>query len=113
MTTETQQLIHDFRHAVNLTPKQLEQWLETEESQSVGQKKDGNESTGHQAGRTIVEILRKKKADYSDRDFAHMRKVLGYIKRHAAQRPSQPDSELESTPWRYSLMNWGHDPMRG
>lgn len=109
MATDTQQLIQDFRQAVNMTPKQLEQWLETEESQSVGQKKAGDESTGHQSGRKIVEILRKNKSDYGDRDFDHMQKVVSYIKRHAAQRP---DKEIESTPWRYSLMNWGHDPMR-
>jgi hypothetical protein len=38
-----------------------------------------------------------------------MRKVLGYIKRHSAQRPS---GDVTDTPWRYSLMNWGHDPLK-
>ncbi len=37
----------------------------------------------------------------------HMRKVVGYVERHRAQRPS---GDVTDTPWRYSLMNWGHDP---
>ncbi|HEU4458455.1 MAG TPA: DUF3140 domain-containing protein [Methylibium sp.] len=37
-----------------------------------------------------------------------MHKVVGYIHRHLAQRPH----EVEHSRWRYSLMNWGHDPTR-
>jgi hypothetical protein len=36
-----------------------------------------------------------------------MRKVVGYL--HRAQRPS---GDVRETRWRYSLMNWGHDPCR-
>ena len=100
----------EFRDLVNMTPKQLEQWLDTDESKAVGQKKDGDsESTGHHMGREIVEILHKKTNDYDDEDVAHMRKVTGYIKRHMAQRP---DGDITDTPWRWSLMNWGHDPLK-
>lgn len=98
----------EFHDLVNLTAKQLEDWLQTEESKAVGQKDDGGESTGHQSGREIVDILRKRNADYTDEDYAHMRKVIGYIKRHSAQRPK---GDVDDTPWRYSLMNWGHDPL--
>ena len=38
-----------------------------------------------------------------------MDKVVGYIHRHLAQRP---DGDVEDTDWRYSLMNWGHDPLK-
>lgn len=40
-------------------------------------------------------------------DVAAMRKVVGYVARHTAQRP---DGDVTETRWRYSLMNWGHDP---
>ncbi|MSX08804.1 MAG: DUF3140 domain-containing protein, partial [Actinobacteria bacterium] len=78
-------------------------------SKDVGQKKEGGESTGHESGRRIVEILKSKKADLSDDDYEHMRKVVGYCKRHLAQRP---DGDITDTKWRYSLMNWGHDPKK-
>ena len=59
----------EFGDAVTMSPKQLEEWLETDESQSVGQKDDsGGESTGHASGRRIVEILRKKKAELTDEE---------------------------------------------
>lgn len=101
--------IDDFKAAVNMTPKQLEDWLDRDESKAVGQKDGGGESTGHQSGRRIVKLLHTRQAEYSDDDLAHMRNVVGYIKRHMAQRP---DGDISETPWRYSLMNWGHDPMK-
>jgi hypothetical protein len=102
----------EFDDVVNMTASELERWLETEESQSVGQKNAGGESTGHESGRRIVAILRTRRADLSDEDYAHMRKVNGYIARHLKQRPDHPDDELATMPWTYSLRNWGHDPLR-
>jgi hypothetical protein len=99
----------EFREAVNLTAGELERWLKTEESRSVGQKDDGGESTGHESGRRIVELLRIKEKDLTEQDYAHMRKVVGYVHRHLAQRPS---GDVTDTRWRYSLLNWGHDPLR-
>jgi hypothetical protein len=103
----------EFREAVNMSPAALEKWLATDESRSVGQPKDdgSGESTGHESGRRIVELLRTKKDDLTDDDLAHMRKVSGYVARHLAQRPEK--EELETSRWRYSLMNWGHDPLEG
>ncbi len=66
-------------------------------------------STGLHMGREIVALLGKKRADYTDAAAAAMAKVTGYIKRHLAQRP---DGDVSETPWRYSLMNWGHDPLK-
>ncbi|MFI6208333.1 DUF3140 domain-containing protein [Streptomyces sp. NPDC051041] len=97
-----------FRELVNMRPADLEQWLASEQSQSAGQHKDGDESTGHASGRRIADILRAKKGDLTDDDYQHMRKVVGYIRRHLAQRPQ---GDVRDTRWRYSLMNWGHDPL--
>ena len=103
-----QEVYGDFRERVNLQPKELEEWLQTDESKSVGDS-DSGESTGHRSGRRIVEIKRKTKDALTDADYEHMRKVVGYINRHTAQRPS---GDVEDTNWRYSLMNWGHDPLK-
>lgn len=97
----------DWQDAVNMAPAELEKWLETDESRSVGQ--GSGESTGHKSGRRIVEIKRTGKTDLTDDDAAHMRKVVGYVHRHLAQRP---DGDVAETNWRYSLMNWGHDPLK-
>ncbi|MFF0072911.1 DUF3140 domain-containing protein [Streptomyces sp. NPDC005494] len=104
---ERQETLDRFGEAVNMTAGELEKWLETDQAQEVGQKNGSGESTGHASGRRIVELLRTKKADLSDDDLAHMRKVVGYVHRHTEQRPQ---GDVTDTPWRYSLMNWGHDP---
>ena len=101
----------DFDEAVNMSASELQRWLDTDESQSVGQKSGGSgESTGHESGRRIVELLRARKGDLGDDDYAHMRKVHGYVQRHLAQEPAEED--VETSRWRYSLMNWGHDPLK-
>ncbi|NKQ54508.1 DUF3140 domain-containing protein [Amycolatopsis sp. K13G38] len=98
----------EFRDNVNMTPRELGDWLETSESKAAGQHKRA-ESVGHESGRRIMQILRSKAADLRDDDYRHMRKVIGYIHRHLAQRPQ---GDVRDTKWRYSLMNWGHDPLK-
>ena len=98
----------EWRDLVNMAPQELEGWLETEESRSVGDN-DGEESTGHASGRRIVKIKRTNKGDISDDQWDHMAKVVGYIKRHLSQ--GGPVEDKETSNWRYSLMNWGHDPL--
>ncbi|MET0303764.1 MAG: DUF3140 domain-containing protein [Microbacteriaceae bacterium] len=98
----------DWKRDVNMAPKELEDWLETDESRSVGDA-DSGESTGHRSGRRIVDLLRTRKDDLTSDDIAWMRKVVGYVARHTKQRP---DGDITETRWRYSLMNWGHDPKK-
>ena len=103
-------LFRDFEQAVTMTPKQLREWLDTDESRSVGQRDpDGGESIGHESGRRIVALLAKKKGDLDEEDAQQMRRVVSYVHRHLAQRPERED--IETSRWRYSLMNWGHDPL--
>ncbi|MFI8214260.1 DUF3140 domain-containing protein [Streptomyces sp. NPDC085932] len=107
---EREETWNDFHELVNMTPAVLEKWLESDDSRDAGQHQDGGESTGHASGRRIVTILRARKGDLTDDDYRHMRKVVGYVRRHLAQRPS---GDVRDTRWRYSLMNWGHDPLDG
>ncbi|GAA4671589.1 DUF3140 domain-containing protein [Frondihabitans cladoniiphilus] len=109
MSDDAAQIQTEFHDAVNMTASELSKWLETDESKEVGQKTDGHESTGHHSGRRIVEILGTKKSDLTDSDLKHMQKVVGYVARHSKQRP---DGDVTETRWRYSLMNWGNDPMK-
>ena len=106
MTIDRKRIASDFRETVNMTADEIEEWLSTPESRRVGQKRDGGESIGHASGRRIVAILRSHEHD--DEDYAHMRKVVGFIRRHRAQEPDN----IVTSRWRYSLMNWGHDPLK-
>jgi hypothetical protein len=106
---DRQRIIEEFDEAVNMAPKELEEWLGTEESKSVGQSDGGGESKGQESGRKIVEIKRKNKSDFTDDDVEHMKRVNAYVKRHLGQGPK---NDIEDSRWRRSLMNWGHDPLK-
>lgn len=107
-TDDRKEIRDGFREAVNMSAKQLHDWLESDESRSVGQGGGGgSESTGHESGRLIVDILGKKQADYTEDDYGQMKRVVSYVHRHLAQRPK---GDVTDTPWHYSLMNWGHNP---
>ena len=107
---ERDEIREEFNDVVNMTPKELEEWLDTDESQEVGQKNDGGESTGHEMGRRIVELRGKNKGDYDEDDYDAMNKVVGYVHRHLKQ--GGPKDDKEHSKWRYSLKNWGHDPLK-
>lgn len=104
-------ILADFRVAVNMSAAELKEWLGSAESRRVGWKgRDGKsaESVGHASGRRIVEILQTETEALDGEDYRHMRKVVGFVRRHLAQQPEN----IVTSRWRYSLMNWGHDPLR-
>lgn len=92
-----------------MTADQIREWLATPQSREVGFTYEGErESVGRQSARKIIRIL-EQGGPRTEGDVAYMRKVAGYNGRHLAQRP---DQNVRFTRWRYSLMNWGHDPLR-
>jgi hypothetical protein len=101
---EHDEIAEAFDEAVNMTPAALEKWLATDEAKAVGT------GVGHDEGEKIVAIKRKKKGDLTEDDYKHMKKVAGYVHRHLAQ--GGPEKDVEDSPWRRSLMNWGHDPLK-
>ncbi len=106
-----------FREAVNMTPAALRRWLDTEESRSVGMTKGGErvggpggeEAVGHHMGHEILALHEMHQDRYGDAEYDVMRKVIGYVHRHTAQRPH---GDIADSRWRRSLMNWGHDPLK-
>jgi len=108
MAKSDEQVIREFDEVVDMARKELKEWLQTDESKSVGQS-DGDESKGHESGRKIVEILEKHKSDYSSDNIDHMRRVVSYVHRHQSQKP---EGDVKNSNWRRSLLNWGHDPLK-
>jgi hypothetical protein len=107
---EEAEIRREFDRLTNLTSPELAAWLETDESRKVGMVRRGEgESVGRQSARRILAIRARPADDLTDADYAHMKKVIGYCRRHLAQRPW---GDVTNTRWRWSLMNWGHDPLR-
>lgn len=106
----------EFHQVVNMTPSTLRRWLESDTSRSVGMTAEGQkvtaqedgEAVGHAMGGRILQLKGRRQAELNDDDYQAMRKVIGYVHRHLAQRPK---GDIQDSRWRYSLMNWGHDPL--
>ncbi len=113
---DDRETLQEFKRVANMTPAKLRHWLDSAESRSVGMVPGGGrvtgpaqgESVGHHMGERILTLKAAKAADLTPDDYADMRKVIGYVHRHGAQRPA---GDVTDTRWRHSLMNWGHDPL--
>ena len=103
-------VIKEFRSVVNLKPDQLERWLSMPDSKKLGFKDEVKAGTrGHESGKRILKILTKRRDKYTDDDLRHMQTVVGFVRQH---RREKPPGDVFASNWRYSLMNWGHDPMK-
>ena len=103
-------IVSEFRKSVNMSIVEIAAWLDTDESHSVGWRRGPREeSVGHQSGRRILQIMKKPEARLTDEDLIHMRTVVGFVRRHLAQRPR---NDVPESKWACSLKNWGHDPTR-
>ena len=104
------EVIKEFRNVVNLKADQLERWLSLPDSKKLGFKDEVNEGTvGHESGKRILKILSKRRDKYTDDDLRHMQTVVGFVRRHKKEKPP---GDVFASNWRYSLMNWGHDPIK-
>ncbi|KAI9066542.1 hypothetical protein FKP32DRAFT_1565835 [Trametes sanguinea] len=99
MVKSREDVIAQFHEEVNMTADELEKWLEDPKSNKAGT------GVGIESGHKIVGILRKNPdrdpEQYDEEDIEHMRKVVGYTKRHIAQedhlKETKTREELENT----------------
>lgn len=112
---DEQAIRREFDALMNLAPAELTAWLQGPKSRLVGVVRRGEtESIGRRAGAKVLAIHAKPVSELTDADYVHMRKVIGFCRRHLAQRPKalRYGGDVRETRWRWSLMNWGHDPLR-
>lgn len=100
-----EQVISEFRDAVNMGPDELAEFLQTHESNTVGQVKSGEkESVGHQSGKKIVEILKKDTDALDEDDVEHMQvsggQRLKYILRFTIITAALWDARFPSSSWK-------------
>ncbi len=109
-TPGNQETLRNFRSAVNMSAAALRCWFETDESNSVGMAPGGEgvtapahtESVGHHMGQRILQFKQCPLAHVTPADYADTRKMIGYVRRHVAQRPA---GDIKGSRWRKSLMN--------
>jgi hypothetical protein len=97
-----------FRQVVNMTSEELRAWLLTE-APGPGAFPAEPGAGLPELGKQVVELLRKRKVELTQRDADVMEQVVDFVLTQEAKGPADTESDDE---WRRSLMTVGHDPMR-
>ena len=96
-----------FHQVVNMTSEELRAWLLTDASGEEAFPAETDLALP-ELGRRVVELLRKRKVELTERDGDVMEQVVDFVLAQEAKGPAGEQSEE----WRRSLMTVGHDPMR-
>ncbi|MDM7922281.1 MAG: DUF3140 domain-containing protein [Pyrinomonadaceae bacterium] len=104
------EVIKEFRSLVNIPAGELERRLATADSKKLGRRDVAQAGIeGQESGRRILKILAKRRNAYTEDDLRHMQAVVSYVR---LRRKEKPPGDIFASNWRFSLMNWGHDPMK-
>ena len=101
------ELWQEFHDVVNMTSRELSDWLRIEAAAE-----DGRSSTGLPAlelGEQVVAILGKRRTDLTQDDVDTMQQVVDQVR---TIRGDDPEPEAYDDEVRRTLMLLGHDPLK-
>ena len=106
-TVVSEELWDEFHRVVNMTSRELEEWLRTrsadEDTESLP------DQSGTQTGQHVLHILGKRRTDLTDDDARVMRNVVDRVQ---SERREDLEPTAGEAHWRYRLMSMGHDPLK-
>ena len=100
-------LWQEFHDAVNMTSRELQDWLQTAASGTDTEALP--DQAGPEVGRRVVEVLGKRRTDITDSDAAVMTNVIDLVRR---EDPGPDGGHAGDDAWRRRLMTVGHDPLK-
>lgn len=103
------QLYKEFREYINMGAGELGKWLDTKEAKAVDLEPLESDIPSRKAGERTIKILRKKPFELTKSNYDHIERAIAFLSKKLAERP---EGNIADTLWRYSLMNWGHDPLK-
>jgi hypothetical protein len=101
------ELWDDFHRVVNMTSRELRDWLRTEGAHE--ETEELPDLAGPPLGHRVLEILGKRRADVTHDDVRVMEKVVDRVR---SQRREDLEPVAGQDSWRHRLMDVGHDPLR-
>ncbi len=101
------ELWNEFHRVVNMSSRELADWLRTCSSGPEAESLPGQAGTS--TGRQVLRVLGKRRTDRNSDDIRVMRKVVNRV--HAKRRGDR-ETVPGPTGWRHSLMSMGHDPLK-
>jgi hypothetical protein len=107
MADVSDELWQDFHTVVNMTSRELDDWLRVEAAdEDVEALPD---RAGPHLGRRVLEILGKRRGDLTTDDTAVMTEVVDRVR---AERRDDLEPTAGQDAWRRRLMRIGHDPLK-
>jgi len=95
-----------FHEVINMSSEELGAWLR---SGAQDEFPAGPGLTLPELGQQVIELLRKRKVDLTQRDADVMEQVVDFVLTQEAEGPAESATDEQ---WRSALMTVGHDPMR-
>jgi hypothetical protein len=99
---------YSFHEVINMTSEELGAWLLSEASDDDAVPDEPDRKLP-ELGKRVVDLLRKRKIELTERDADVMEQVVDFVLTQEAEGPAGQETDEE---WRRSLMTVGHDPMR-
>lgn len=105
--TVDDELWDEFHRVVNMTSRELEDWLRTRDA---GEDDEAlPDQAGTPTGREVLAVLGKRRGDLTSQDARVMRGVVDRVHR---RRRDDLEPTAGDTAWRHRLMSLGHDPLK-
>ena len=101
------ELWQEFHTVVNMTSRELEDWLRTRSADEDDEALP--DQAGTPTGRHVVQILGKRRVDLTEDDARVMRRVVDRVRE---QRRDDLEPTAGDAAWRHKLMSLGHDPLK-
>ena len=101
------ELWDDFHRVVNMTSRELRDWLRVEGAHE--ETEELPDQAGPPLGHRVLDILGKRRSDVTGDDVDVMEKV---VERVTSQRRQDLEPTAGQDAWRHKLMDVGHDPLK-
>lgn len=107
-TPVDEQLWDEFHQLVNMSSRELSEWLRTEAADP--DEEELPDQAGGPIGQRVLGILRKRRTDLDGEDVRTMREVVDRIRAERGQEELEPAAGKPG--WRHRMMSLGHDPLK-
>ncbi|MBE1577978.1 DUF3140 domain-containing protein [Amycolatopsis roodepoortensis] len=101
------ELWDEFHRVVNMTSRELADWLRTRSADDEDEALP--DQAGTPTGRHVLGILGKRRTDLTAEDERVMRSV---VRRVGDERRDDLEPVAGEAHWRHKLMSMGHDPLK-
>jgi hypothetical protein len=101
------ELWDEFHRVVNMTSRELSDWLRTRDAGEDTEEMP--DQAGTPTGQEVLAILGKRRGDLTPEDEHVMRRVVGRVH---DQRRDDLEPTAGQAAWRHRLMTLGHDPLK-